>query len=129
MGTVPGSEEAMPQFVVSARLKEGAGPSARELLEGGPAVDLDESAFERHAVFMANDQLLFVFESWHAREDTRRLLQSPSIVWGADRLEELVEGELTLHRERFSWERPAAVEWIAYGPDPGPGDSDGGERD
>jgi hypothetical protein len=119
----------MPQFVVSARLKDGAAPKALEMLNEGPAVDLEDSAFQRHAVFIAEDRLMFVFEKWDAGEDGGRLLQSPSLVWGAARLERLIGGDLTLHRELFAWERPAAVEGLVFGPDPGPGDSDGGARD
>jgi hypothetical protein len=42
------------------------------------------------------------------------------------RLEELIEGELTLHREPFGRQLPPAVEGVTFGPEPGPGDSEGG---
>jgi hypothetical protein len=119
----------MPQLLVSARLKEGVGRKALELLEGGPAIDLEDSAFERHAVFIGDERLMFVFENWHPGEDIGHLLRSPRAVWGAARLDQLLEGDLTLHREAFAWERPEPLEGLAFGPDPGPGDSDGGERD
>ena len=119
----------MRRFVVIARLKAGAAPKALELLREGPPFDLDGSRLERHMAFLGDDHLVFVFEGEHAEEEAGRLLQSSTVKEGAGRLGELVDGELTLPREVFSWERPADLEGITFGSDPGPGDSEGGEHD
>ena len=119
----------MRHFVVTARLRPGAAPKVIELLEEGPPFDLDESGLERHMVFVADDELVCVFEGDRAEEETGRLLEASSVLEGAGRLAEHIEGQPSLPREVFSWERPVELEGITFGPDPGPGDSDGGERD
>jgi hypothetical protein len=119
----------MRHFVVIARLKPGAAPKALELLHQGPPFDLEGSRLERHGAFVGDDELVFVFEGEHAEEEAARLLQSSSLLEDGGRLAQLIEGQPTLPREVFSWERPPDLEGVIFGPDPGPGDSDGGERD
>jgi hypothetical protein len=116
-------------FVVTARLKPGAAAEVHELVRGGPPFDLEESGLERHMAFVGDDELVFVFEGERAEEKTGRLLEASAALAGAGRLGELIQGEPSLCREVFSWERPPQLEGVSFGPDPGPGDSDGGERD
>jgi hypothetical protein len=116
-------------FVVTARLKAGAAPKALELLRDGPPFDLEGSGLERHMVFVGDDQLVFLFEGDRAEETTGHLLEASSVLDRAGRLGELIEGQPSLPREVFSWGRPPKLEGVVFGPDPGPGDSDGGERD
>lgn len=46
-----------------ARLREGAAPRAAELVRSGPPFDPGERGFDRHAVYVAADHVVFVFES------------------------------------------------------------------
>ena len=117
------------RFVITARLKPGSAPEALELIRQGPPFDLEGSRLERHMAFMSDDELVLVFEGVHAAEEARRLLQGSPDPKVTDRLGDLIEGEPTLPREVFSWERPTELEGVTFGPDPGPGDSEGGERD
>ena len=117
----------MRHCVVTARLKPGAAAKAHELLRESLAPDLQATRLERHMVFVSQEELVLVFEGEDAEEEARRLLERTD--GGTDRLAELIEGEPLIPREVFSWERPDQLEGIAFGPDPGPGDSDGGERD
>ena len=119
----------MRHFVVTARLKPGAAPEALELLRRGPPFDLEASGLERHMAFVGDDELVFVFEGEGAEEKTGRLLQASSVVDEAGPLGRLIDGEPSLPREVFSWERPPELEGVSFGPDPGPGDSDGGAQD
>jgi hypothetical protein len=118
----------MRHFVVTARLKPRSAPRVLELLHGGPPFDLARSGLERHMVFVANDQIVFLFEGEHAEEKTMRLLEESSVLDSAGRLGVHIEGDPSLPREAFHWERPEEVLGLTFGPDPGPGDSDGGER-
>jgi hypothetical protein len=112
-----------------ARLKRGAAATAQQLLLQGPPLELGASRLERHMVFLSEEELVLVFEGERADEEASRFLQSSDAVEGTDRLGELLEDPPALLREVFSWERPSAPEGVSFGPDPGPGDSDGGERD
>jgi hypothetical protein len=106
-------------FVVVARLKPGAAPEALALLRRGPLFDLEGSGLQRHVAFVGDDEVVFVFEG----EAPRFVLDE------AGPLGRLIDGEPSLPGEVFSWERPAELEGVTFGPDPGPGDSDGGARD
>lgn len=80
-------------------------------------------------VFVADDELVFLFEGPRADKEVARLLEGANTLERAERLAAHLEGAATFPREVFSWERPQVVEGLSFGPDPGPGDSDGGERD
>jgi hypothetical protein len=110
-------------FVVTARLKPGVAAEALALLREGPPFELEGSGLDRHMAFVGDDELVLVFEGERAEEKTGQFLE------GAGPLGELIQGEPSLWREVFSWERPPQLEGLTFGPDPGPGDSDGGERD
>jgi hypothetical protein len=119
----------MRHFVVTARLKPGSASKVLELLREGPPFDLEESGLERHMIFLADDQLVFMFEGNRAEEEAARLLDQAPVLDKAGQLGRCIEGSPTLPQEVFSWERPPSLEGVMFGPDPGPGDSDGGERD
>jgi hypothetical protein len=51
----------MEQLAIVARLKSGAEPRARELIASGPPFDPAESGFDRHAVYLSVDEVVFVF--------------------------------------------------------------------
>ncbi len=52
----------MSPFVVTARLKPGAGAEASRLVGEGPPFDLEASGLERHYVFLTGDEIIFLFE-------------------------------------------------------------------
>jgi hypothetical protein len=113
-------------LVVTARLEPGSAPKVLEILDDGPPFDLEGSGLERHAVFVGDDQLVFLFEGERAEREAARLLDESSVLDSAGRLGQYIEGSPTFPREAFSWERSVDLEGVAYGPDPGPGDSEGG---
>jgi hypothetical protein len=101
--------------VVTARLEPGAAPKAAERLRG-----LDTSGLDQLRAFVGEDAVVLLVEG----DIEPDLL--PAV---ADRLKELIDQEPSLAREVFGWEHPAELEGVSFGPDPGPGDSEGGERD
>jgi hypothetical protein len=50
----------MEQIAIVARLKSGTEPRAAELIAQGPPFDPDESGLERHTVYLAADEVLFI---------------------------------------------------------------------
>ena len=52
----------MQRIAIVARLKPGAEERAAELIEGGPPFDARARGFERHAVYLSADEIVFVFE-------------------------------------------------------------------
>ena len=116
----------MSRFVISCPLAPGSGAAVRELLEEGPPFDLESTSLDRHEVFLAGDELIFVFEGPRAREEAERLMASPEVRDRAGRLGALMAGAPQLPEEVYSWERPEELEGLNFGSTPGPGDSDGG---
>lgn len=116
----------MRRFVVTARLQRGAAPKVAEILRQGPPFELVETTLERHEVFLADDELVLVFEGPHAEREARRLLSDPRVLDRAGRIRAHLKGSPRLPLEVFSWERPRELDGVIFGPDPGPGDSDGG---
>jgi hypothetical protein len=119
----------MWRFVITAKLKGGAWPEVRDILREGPPFDLEKTSLERHEVFLAEDEVVFLFEGPHADREAGRLLEGPGTLGRASRLASCLGGQLRLSEEVFSWERPATSEGLSFGPLPGPGDSDGGLGD
>ena len=100
--------------VVTARVGLGDSKRLRELLAGAGPRDPAGHGLERHEVFVAADLVVFVFEGAQSGDAVRRLLPP-----------ELAE-TACVAEQVFSWERPIELDGVAYGPQPGPGDSDGG---
>ena len=119
----------MHRFVVTARLRQGSSEKVARILREGPPFDIAQTSLDRHEVFLSDDEVVFVFEGTHAEDEARRLLSSSSVIGQAGRLAVHIEARPRMPREVFSWERPATLDGVAFGPDPGPGDSDGGPVD
>ena len=116
----------MYRFVVTARLCEGSGPKVAQILREGPPFDIERTSLERHEVFLTGDEVVFLFEGPHAEEEARRLLSSRRVLSQAGRIGLHIEGQPRLPAEVFSWERPPRSDGVAFGAQPGPGDSEGG---
>jgi hypothetical protein len=93
------------RFLVTLRLKPGAAVEAGRILRDGPPFDVESSRLERHFVFLAADEIVFLFEGEHAAAEARRLLADPSVITQASRLGPLVQGTPRMPQEVFAWER------------------------
>lgn len=109
------------RFVVIVPLARGAREAVREILREGPLFDLEGTSLERHFVLLATDELVFFFEGEHADEEAERLLKDPRL-----RIAAHLAGGPRASEEVFAWERPESLEGLSFGPQPGPGDSEGG---
>jgi hypothetical protein len=117
----------MHRFVVTASLKKGTAHLVAEILREGPPFDLAETSLERHEIFLGDDELVVVFEGPAADKEVRRLFEAPGVLDRVRRIRAHLAATPKLPSEVFSWERPRELEGVAFGPDPGPGDSDGGD--
>jgi hypothetical protein len=93
----------MERIVVVARLKPGSQEQAKELLEGGPPYDLAAAGFQHHAVYLSDDEVVFVFEGAAIDQSVRDLVNDPVrsatfSVWGP-----LLADGPRIALERFSW--------------------------
>jgi hypothetical protein len=106
----------MQRIAVIAKLKEGAADGARELLEAGPPFDPDALGFDRHVVYVSEDEVVFIFEGARIGALVRTLAAA-----GADARkafsawEPLIDGLPRLAQEAYFWQRSAPVGSAAWG--------------
>ena len=98
----------MEQIAIVARLKSGAEPRAAELIAAGPPFDLAESGLERHTVYLAADEVMFVFEGHEVEWIVDGLVDEP-FHWplraALDEGRPLLEDNPRIARPTFSWTR------------------------
>jgi hypothetical protein len=101
----------MERVAIIARLKEGSGPRAAELIAAGPPFELAETGIARHSVYLSAGEVVFVFEGHQIEwmmddlidDPFQPELQSAFGEWRA-----IVDGSPRIAREQFDWERPEA---------------------
>jgi hypothetical protein len=94
----------MQRMVVIARLRPGAADRAAELIELGPPFDPSAHGVERHTVFLADDEAVFVFEGGEPGALLATLAgsdeQTAIGAWAP-----LLDGVPKLAREVYTWRR------------------------
>jgi hypothetical protein len=96
------------RVAIVARLRPGSQPRAKDLLSEGPPYDVAEGGFDRHAVFLSDTEVVFVFEGdeveWKlddlVSDFFRARLREAFEQW-----KHLIEGEPQLAEEAYFWER------------------------
>ena len=68
------AEGHVERLAVIAKLKEGTAEQAATLVRRGPPFDPGESGFERHAVYLSADQVIFLFEGDAADRGVEEIL-------------------------------------------------------
>ena len=86
----------MERYVVTTRLRPGAGPAAEELLSAGPPFDPGDAGLSAHSAYLGDDRVYLVFEGDSARTKALELAREHAA--DVSRWEDLV------------WELPSTVE-------------------
>ena len=101
----------MNRLAVIATLKPGAESKAEELVGKGPPFDPSGLGFERHSVYLAGDQALFVFEGGRLDQMMQSVIKDPSSIGAFRQWESLLDGMPRVAREAYHWEsEPAGAE-------------------
>ena len=95
----------MERLAIIAKLRPGAESRAAELVEQGPPFSPGEIGFTRHSVFLAGDQVVFVFEGGKLGDLLRSVVKNPSSASAMRQWEAVLEGMPRVAREVYSWER------------------------
>ncbi|HEX6699765.1 MAG TPA: hypothetical protein VF101_03465 [Gaiellaceae bacterium] len=90
-------------------LREGAHDRAQALLAEGPPFDPEETALDRHDVFVTQNEVVFVFESKLGVDALEPLLSDPALWLSAAAWRELLAGPPRIAEDAYSWERPPAA--------------------
>jgi hypothetical protein len=91
-------------FVVP--LKDGSHDAARALLDGGPPFDPEETALDRHEVFLTPDEVVFIFDSRIGADALEPLLSNPELWQSASAWREHLAGPPRIAEDIYSWTRP-----------------------
>lgn len=101
----------MRRVAVIVHLEEGAQARAAELIAQGPPFDLEDTEFERHAVFLSKEEAVFVFEGVDAEWQLDDLVSDafhPQLQKMLGAWRPLVKGEARLAGEVYFWQRGQA---------------------
>ena len=102
---------AVERFVLVARLRPDARERAEALLAEHSAFDAGdlEQAFERHAIFLSETEVIFMFEGDGAHESVRALFNDPVRSTLIGHWLPLFDGPLHRAPEAYLWERQGAA--------------------
>ena len=67
----------MERVAIVARLKEGSGSRAAELIAAGPPFDLAETGIAHHSVYLSATEVVFVFEGHQVEWMVDDLINDP----------------------------------------------------
>jgi hypothetical protein len=98
--------ELMKLVAIVARLKEGSGPRAAQLIAGGPPFDLAEIGLASHSVYLSAGEVVFVFEGDQVEWTVDELIDNPfrpEIQSAFDQWREIIDGSPRIAREQFGW--------------------------
>jgi hypothetical protein len=101
----------MDRFVLTARLKPGGHQRAQTLLAEHSALSTGEleKAFDRHAIFLSETEVIFLFEGEGTDESVRALFNDPVRSAVIGHWLPLFDGPLHRTAEAYVWERQGAA--------------------
>jgi hypothetical protein len=92
------------RVVVVARLKEGARDQAAELIAAGPPFELETLGFERHAVYLSAQEVIFFFEGTSAARRLANMVDDMVTAASFSAWARILEGTPTLAHEFYFWQ-------------------------
>lgn len=100
----------MKRVAIVADLKPGAHEVAKALLAQGPPFELGEEGFDKHAVYVSEKEVVFVFEGeeveWRLDDLVSDFFHG-ALQRSLERWRELVDGEPRVAEQAYAWERRA----------------------
>ncbi|SRR6266508_1907995 len=95
----------MERVAVVGNLKPGAEARAEALIKEGPPFNPEENGFERHAVFLSGDQIVFVFEGGRLDQLLHSVVAAPDVAAKLRAWEPLLEGVPSIAHSAYFWQR------------------------
>jgi hypothetical protein len=93
------------RLVVVAPLKPGMRGRVEELLAAGAPFALEETEFDRHFVFLTDDEAVFFFEGVAEGATLRLAAEDPQILVAAREWQACIAARPRVAVTAFSWER------------------------
>ena len=95
----------MSRLVVVAPLQPGMRGRVEELLAAGPPFALEETEFDRHLVFLTDEEAVFVFEGVREGATLRLAAEDPGVLVAAREWQACLAARPRVAVTAFSWER------------------------
>lgn len=95
----------MKRLAVTAKLRPGTEETALALIKKSPPFDPGSTGFERHAVYLGNDEAVFVFEGTDVERVVDTVINDPVVSAAFSAWGDLLDGTPTLARPVYHWER------------------------
>jgi hypothetical protein len=105
----------MNRLMIVARLRPGKHCDAESLLRNGPPFDPEETGFHRHAAYLTQSEVVFLFEApdveWLVNDIVDdRVISTAFAPWRA-----VVDGPPRIAHERFFWSRELEKSGVGLG--------------
>ena len=95
----------MERVAIVGSLKPGAEARAKALIREGPPFDPEKSGFERHAVFLSGDRIIFVFEGGKLDQLLHSVVTAPDVSAKLRAWEPLLDGTPSIAHSAYFWQR------------------------
>ena len=96
----------MSRLAVVLPLRPGSREVARMLIDAGPPFELAGTPFERHAVFLSDAEVVFVFDGPDVRGAIEELVGDSDVWRAAAAWREIADGRPRVAEALFGWDRP-----------------------
>ena len=96
----------MSRLVVVAPLRLGTRDRVEELLRSGPPFELEQTEFDRHHVYLTDEEAVFVFEGAGETATLRLPAESLEVLEAAAVWRDCLAGRPRVAASAFAWERP-----------------------
>lgn len=98
----------MSRLVFVAPLKPGKRAEARRLLAEGPPFDLAATRFDRHDVYLTDEEAVFVFEADDEIATLDLAAEDPALWRAAHAWRDVLDGRPRVATVEFTWVRERA---------------------
>jgi hypothetical protein len=95
--------EQANRVVVVARLRRGARDQARELIADGPPFEPGALGFERHAVYLSSEEVVFLFEGPSAARRLADMIDDMVSSASFSAWASLLRGNPRIAHEHYFW--------------------------
>lgn len=98
----------MNRLVFVAPLRPGMRATARSLLAEGPPFDLASTRFDRHEVYLTEEEVVFVFEAAGEVATLEVAAEDPAVWRAARAWHDVLDGRPRVATVEFTWNRAPA---------------------
>jgi hypothetical protein len=105
----------MNRLTIVARVRPDKHDEAEALLRNGPPFDPEESGFHRHAAYLTQGEVVFLFEGPEVEWIVNDIVDDPVLSTAFAPWRTIVDGPPRIAHERFFWSRELEQTGVGLG--------------